>query len=78
MAGVRRALERTPPELAADILDRGMVLCGGGSKLKGLPERLIEGTSMPTYVDDEDPLAAVVRGNQKILEDFERYKKVLY
>ncbi len=78
VAGVRRALERTPPELAADILDRGMVLCGGGSKLKGLPERLIEGTSMPTYVDDEDPLAAVVRGNQKILEDFERYKKVLY
>ena len=77
VAGVRRALERTPPELAADILDRGMVLCGGGSKLKGLRERLIEGTSLPTYVDDEDPLTAVVRGNQKILEDFERYKKVL-
>ena len=78
VAGVRRALERTPPELAADILDRGMVLCGGGSKLKMLRERLIEGTSLPTYVDDDDPLAAVVRGNQKILEDFERYKKVLY
>jgi rod shape-determining protein MreB len=78
VAGVRRALERTPPELASDILDRGMVLCGGGSKLKMLRERLIEGTSLPTYVDDDDPLAAVVRGNQKILENFERYKKVLY
>ena len=78
VAGVRRALERTPPELAADILDRGMVLCGGGSKLRGLKERLIEGTSLPTYVDDEDPLAAVVRGNRKVLEDFDRLKKVLY
>ena len=78
VAGVRRALERTPPELAADILDRGMILCGGGSKLKGLKERLIEGTSLPAFVDDEDPLAAVVRGNKRILEEFERFKKVLY
>ena len=78
VAGVRRALERTPPELAADILDRGMVLSGGGGKLKGLKERLIEGTSLPTHVDSEDPLAAVVRGNAKVLEEFERYRKVLY
>ena len=78
VAGVRRALERTPPELAADILDRGMVLCGGGSKLKSLRERLIEATSLATYIDSEDPLAAVVRGNRKILEEFERYRKVLY
>ncbi len=78
VSGVRRALERIPPELAADILDRGMILCGGGSKLKGLKERLIAGTSLPTYVDDEDPLAAVVRGSRRILEDFDRYKKVLY
>ena len=78
VAGVRRALESTPPELAADILDRGMVLCGGGSKLKGLKERLIEGTSLPTYLDTEDPLAAVVRGNAKVLEEFDRYKKVLF
>ena len=78
VAAVRRALERTPPELAADILDRGMVLSGGGGKLKGLKERLIEGTSLPTHVDSEDPLAAVVRGNAKVLEEFDRYKKVLY
>jgi rod shape-determining protein MreB len=78
VAGVRRALERTPPEVAADILDRGMVLSGGGSKLRGLKERLIEGTSLPTFLDTEDPLAAVVRGNAKILEDFDRLQKVLY
>ncbi|SVC45172.1 uncharacterized protein METZ01_LOCUS298026, partial [marine metagenome] len=56
VAGVRRVLERTPPELAADILDRGMVLSGGGGKMRGLKERLIEGTSLPTFVDSEDPL----------------------
>ncbi|MCY3737998.1 MAG: rod shape-determining protein [Gemmatimonadaceae bacterium] len=78
VAGVRRGLERTPPELAADILDRGMVLSGGGSKLRGLRERLIEATSLPTYLDDEDPLSAVVRGNARVLDEFERYQKVLY
>ena len=78
VAGVRRVLEETPPELAADILDRGMILSGGGGILKGLKEKLIEGTSLPTYVDAEDPLSAVVRGNARILEEFDRYKKVLY
>jgi len=78
VAGVRRALERTPPELAADILDRGMVLSGGGAKLRGLRERLIEATSLPTYLDSEDPLSAVVRGNARVLDEFDRYHKVLY
>jgi len=78
VAGVRRTLERTPPELAADILDRGMVLSGGGGMLKGLKERLIDCTSLSTHVDSEDPLAAVVRGNAKVLEEFDRYRKVLY
>lgn len=78
VSAVRRALERTPPELAADILDRGMVLSGGGALLKGLKERLIHGTSLPTYIDSEDPLSAVVRGSAKVLEDFDRYRKVLY
>jgi rod shape-determining protein MreB len=78
ISAVRRALERTPPELAADILDRGMIMSGGGALLKGLKERLIEGTSLPTYVDGEDPLSAVVRGSAKVLEDFDRYRKVLY
>ncbi len=78
VAGVRRALEKTPPELAADILDRGMVLSGGGGKLRGLRERLIEATSLPTYLDTEDPLSAVVRGNAKVLDEFDRYQKVLF
>ncbi len=78
IAGVRRALERTPPELAADILDRGMVLSGGGSKLRGLKERLVEGTSLPTYVDKNDPFTSVVRGSAKVLEKFENLRKVLY
>jgi rod shape-determining protein MreB len=78
VAGVRRALERTPPELAADLLDRGMVLSGGGGKLRGLRERLIEATSLPTYLDTEDPLSAVVRGNAKVLDEFDRYQKVLF
>ncbi|MEE2656876.1 MAG: rod shape-determining protein [Candidatus Latescibacterota bacterium] len=78
VAGVRRALERTPPELAADILERGMVLSGGGGKLRELRERLIEATSLPTYMDSEDPLSAVVRGNARVLEEFDRYQKVLY
>ena len=78
VAGVRRALERTPPELAADILDRGMVLSGGGGKLRGLRERLIEATSLSTFLDTEDPLSAVVRGNAKVLDEFDRYQKVLF
>ncbi len=78
VSGVRRGLERTPPELASDILDRGMVLSGGGGKLRGLRERLIEATSLPTYLDSEDPLSAVVRGNARMLDEFERYQKVLY
>lgn len=78
VAGVRRVLESTPPELAADILDRGMILSGGGGKLDGLRDRLIEGTSLPTYVDTNDPLTAVVRGNSMIIEEYDRYRKVLY
>ncbi|MYA23876.1 MAG: rod shape-determining protein, partial [Gemmatimonadetes bacterium] len=77
VASVRRVLERMPPELAADILDRGMVLCGGGSMLQGLREHLLEATNLPTYVDSEDPLSAVVRGNARILEEFDNYRQVL-
>ncbi|TFH00952.1 MAG: rod shape-determining protein [Calditrichales bacterium] len=73
---VKVALERTPPELASDILDRGIVLTGGGALLKNLDERMREDTSLPIHVA-EDPLTCVVRGCGKILEDFERYEKVL-
>ena len=77
VASVRRVLERMPPELAADILDRGMVLCGGGSMLRGLKEHLLKATNLPTYIDSEDPLSAVVRGNARILEEFDHYRQVL-
>jgi rod shape-determining protein MreB len=69
-------LERTPPELSADILDRGIVLSGGGALLKGLDERLRRETSLPIIVA-EDPLTCVVRGSGKVLEDLNHYQKVL-
>jgi rod shape-determining protein MreB len=73
---VKIALERTPPELASDILDRGIVLTGGGSMLKNLDQRMIEDTSLPVHVA-EDPLTCVARGCGKILENFEKCEKVL-
>ena len=73
---VKVALEQTPPELASDILDRGIVLTGGGALLKNLDERMREDTSLPIHIA-EDPLTCVVRGCGIILDDFERYEKVL-
>jgi rod shape-determining protein MreB len=73
---VRQTLEQTPPELAADILDRGIILTGGGALLKGLDRRLVEETSLPVIVSD-DPLTCVVRGTGKVLEDIEGFHKVL-
>jgi rod shape-determining protein MreB len=73
---VKLTLERTPPELASDILDRGIMLSGGGALLKGLDERLRLETSLPVHVA-EDPLTAVVRGTGRVLENLEKYQKVL-
>ncbi len=73
---VRQALEKTPPELAADIRDRGIILTGGGALLRGLDAKLREETSLPVEVA-EDPLTCVVRGTGKVLDDFERLSKVL-
>ena len=70
-------LERTPPELAADIIDRGIFLSGGGAMLKGLDDRLREATNLPINIVD-DPLTAVVRGTGKVLEEVSAYKKVLF
>ncbi len=69
-------LERTPPELSADIFDRGIMLSGGGALLKGLDERLRRETSLPVHVAD-DPLTAVVRGTGKVLENLSEYSSVL-
>ena len=76
LEAVKVALEQTPPELASDILDRGIVLTGGGALLKNLDERMREDTSLPIHVS-EDPLTCVVRGCGIILDDFEGYEKVL-
>ncbi|MEJ5351411.1 MAG: rod shape-determining protein [Melioribacteraceae bacterium] len=72
---VRQTLERTPPELSADILDRGVMLTGGGALLKGLDERIRMETNLPVHVAD-DPLTAVVRGTGKALENLNKYSKV--
>ena len=73
---VRRALEITPPELASDIVDRGIVMAGGGSLIRGLDVLLSQETSLPIRVD-EDPLTCVVRGTGRILDDPEKYRSVL-
>lgn len=72
---VKQTLERTPPELSADILDRGVMLTGGGALLKGLDERIRMETNLPVHVA-EDPLTAVVRGTGKIIDNFNKYSKV--
>ena len=72
----RRALEITPPELASDIVDRGIVMTGGGALIRGLDILLAQETGLPVHVD-EDPLTCVVRGTGRILDDFEKYRSVL-
>jgi rod shape-determining protein MreB len=74
--GVKRTLEETPPELAADIVDRGIVMTGGGALLRGLDIYLRERTNLPINVV-EDPLTCVVLGAGKVLDDLERFEKVL-
>ena len=69
------ALENTPPELAADIVDRGIVLAGGGALLSGLDVLIKESTGLPVVVA-EDPLAAVVKGVGKMLDELELLKKI--
>jgi rod shape-determining protein MreB and related proteins len=72
---VRTALERTPPELAADIVDKGIVLTGGGALLKGLDLLLRQETNLPITVA-EDPLSCVVLGTGKVLDELDLLKKV--
>ncbi|MCB0281972.1 MAG: rod shape-determining protein [Calditrichaeota bacterium] len=73
---IRMSLERTPPELASDILDRGIILTGGGALLRNLDVRLRKETSMAIMVAD-DPLTCVVRGCGQVLDHPEKYHKVL-
>lgn len=73
---VVRALESTPPELGGDVLERGIMMTGGGALLKGLDDYIRERTELPVYVA-EDPLTAVVRGTGIVLEGPDRYLGVL-
>ncbi|MBU0574376.1 MAG: rod shape-determining protein [Candidatus Margulisiibacteriota bacterium] len=73
---VRITLEKTPPELASDIMDRGIVMAGGGSLLRGLDKHLSQETDMSVYVVD-DPISCVAYGTGKILEEIDTLKKVL-
>lgn len=74
--GIKICLEKTPPELASDIMDRGIVMAGGGALLRGLDKLISEETNMPVYVC-EDPLTAVANGTGKVLENIEVLKQVL-
>ncbi len=74
--GIREVLETTPPEILSDVMHRGIVLTGGGSLIKGLPELIQKAIKMPVHIS-EDPLTAVARGTGVILENLEKYKDVL-
>jgi rod shape-determining protein MreB len=73
---LREALEQTPPELAADIVDRGIVMTGGGALLKGLGKLLKDATNLPINTV-EDPLYCVVLGTGKILDDVDAFEDVI-
>lgn len=73
---VKITLEKTPPEIASDIVEKGIVLAGGGALIKNLDKLLSQKTEMPVYVA-ENPLECVVKGTGKTLEDLERLKSVL-
>ena len=72
---IKFALERTPPELSADIIDRGIILTGGGSLLKNMDKRIGEETQLPVFIND-DPLTTVVIGAGKMLDDLGFLKKI--
>lgn len=73
---VRRALEITPPELSSDIVDRGIVMTGGGAVIRGLDQLLAQETGLPIHMDEE-PLTCVVRGAGRILDDLPKFRAVL-
>lgn len=73
---IKQTLERTPPELSSDIMEKGIMLAGGGALIKNLDKLIAERMEMPVYIAD-DPLECVVKGTGKTLEDLERLKTVL-
>lgn len=75
VGAIQEVLEETPPELLADIVERGIVLAGGGALIKGLDKKIAEETKLPVWVSD-DPLTAVVRGCSRVLDNLDLLSKV--
>ncbi len=75
-SAIKRALERTPPELSADIIEYGIILTGGGAMLKGLDQHIRNKTGLPVHVA-EDPLFSVVKGTGLVLENLKKYREIL-
>lgn len=73
---IKVALEKTPPELSSDVMERGIILTGGGTLIRGLDKLISEKTGIPVYITDA-PLNAVVRGTGKALDDLEKLKNIL-
>ena len=73
---IKQTLERTPPELASDIMEKGIVLAGGGALIKNIDKLIMQKMEIPVYIAEE-PLNCVVKGTGKTLEDLERLKNVL-
>jgi rod shape-determining protein MreB len=76
LASVRKVLESTPPELASDIIDRGMVICGGGSLLRGIDKWLTRETGVPAYLAEE-PTTCIAIGANKGLGMLDRLRRTL-
>jgi rod shape-determining protein MreB len=72
---IKVVLENTPPELASDIVDRGIILAGGGALLKGLDQLIRQETGLPVFIAD-DPLTAIVRGVGKMLDEIDLLRRV--
>ena len=75
LEAIRLALERTPPELSADLIDRGLILAGGGSILRSFDKLISEETGLPVHVAD-DPLTAIALGTGRYLSDFQLLKRL--
>jgi len=73
---VKNVLERTPPELVSDIIDRGMVLCGGGSLLRGMDKLLTKETGIPAFIA-ENPIACVALGTGRAFKHLDTLKRIL-
>ncbi|MEK7105310.1 MAG: rod shape-determining protein, partial [Patescibacteria group bacterium] len=77
IATVKEVLHKTPPELSADVMEKGIVLTGGSSQLRNLDQLIAEATGVPTYVADE-PQMCVAKGTGIALENLEAYKRSVF